>query len=113
MAPIFTDQSPTELSAKPQSHLSELTSITTEEAQPASHNGVARDRGAPSFGQETFQEQCDPHSQGPSGLEEMDPPAMQPWMDFMTQDLSLMPFGLMDESWWRLQYGDSTMNFGV
>jgi hypothetical protein len=74
---------------------------------------VAQDRGASSFGKEIFQEQNDTDSQGSNELEEIDLPAMQPWMDFMTQDLSLIPFGLMDESWWRLQYGDSTMNFGV
>jgi len=26
---------------------------------------------------------------------------MQPLMDFMAQDMDLMSFGLLDESWWR------------
>lgn len=34
-----------------------------------------------------------------------------PLMDFMTQDMDLMPFGLLDESWWRQQHGD--MNLGM
>jgi hypothetical protein len=108
----FTEQSPTEPLTKPQSRLAELASIATEE-QGAAYDGAVQDRGASSLDLGPLQERSESNFQGAGGPVEMDPVAMQPLMDFMTQDMSLMPFGLMDESWWRLQYGDSTMNFGM
>ena len=35
--------------------------------------------------------------------------SIHPLMDFMTQDVDLIPFGLLDENWWRLQDGNTNM----
>ena len=36
---------------------------------------------------------------------------VQPLMDFMTQNINLVPFGLIDEEWWCLQHGDWDLDF--
>ncbi|OBT65745.1 hypothetical protein VE03_03343 [Pseudogymnoascus sp. 23342-1-I1] len=107
----FVGESSTWLLTKPHDSLTELASSGIKETQQVYHNmvsGTNRDPtlGAtlPHGGHQDFQGQG-----SPGGVESS---TMQPLLDFMTQDVNLMPFGLIDESWWGLdQRAEAAMGF--
>ncbi|PVH72451.1 hypothetical protein DL98DRAFT_502360 [Cadophora sp. DSE1049] len=99
---LVPDQSPTGALTKPQDR---LTMAPRTELPQARHTGVAQDRGVQSLFPE-YEEL----NQGSNESEESFGMPTQPMMDFMMQDVNFMPFGVLDESWWRLQYGDTMAN---
>lgn len=87
-------------------------SVAAEDTQQAAFGGVSHAMGDSALDPESVQERGQPDFQCQTGAEDMEPATtMQPLMDFMTQDINLVSFGMIDEDWWRLQHGDWAMNF--
>jgi hypothetical protein len=56
-------------------------------------------------------EQYDSSFHEGAGFENSSDTLMQPFMDFMMQDLDSMPFGMLDESWLGIQHVNTSMGF--
>ncbi len=94
-----------------QHQISEMAPSTTNEARIAQEGQVQQQMS--NLSTSIHQEQYQPDFQERAELEDLSQPPTRPLMDLMTQDMDLMPFGLLDESWWRLQHGDVNMGFGM
>ena len=108
----FIGESSTQGTTNPHDSLPELGSTGATEAEQDLHSVVSGNVRGSTFDANCPRECHQQNFQGQAIPKDLESSTMQPLLDFMTQDINLMPFGLIDESWWDLdQMANSAMNF--
>lgn len=108
----FIGESSTQGTTNPQDSLPELASAGATETQQDLHSVVAGSVRGSTFDADSPRGRHQQNFQGQAIPKDLESSTMQPLLDFMTQDINLMPFGLIDESWWDLdQMANPAMNF--
>jgi hypothetical protein len=108
----FTGESSMRGTTQPHDSLPELASASAVETQQDLHSVVSGSLRDSPFGADSPHGRHQRNFPGQAIPKDLESSTMQPLLDFMTQDINLMPFGLIDESWWDLdQLANPEMSF--
>ena len=108
----FIGESSTRGATNTHDSLPELASAVATETQQDLHSAVSGSARDSTFGADSPHGRHQQNFQGQAIPKDLESSTMQPLLDFMTQDINLMPFGLIDESWWDLdQMANPAMSF--
>ncbi|KAH8597630.1 fungal-specific transcription factor domain-containing protein [Bisporella sp. PMI_857] len=110
---LVSNKCAVESGTRNQNPSSETASSDTEQARQSAYTALPHGRDVSNFSSQPFQEQSESHFIDSGQLDGMDMAPIEPLMNLMTQDMSSMPFGLMDEDWWRMRYGDYSLDSGI
>ncbi|KFY78694.1 hypothetical protein V499_02187 [Pseudogymnoascus sp. VKM F-103] len=105
-------ESSTQGTTQSHSSLPELASASAVETQQDLHSMVSDSVRDSPFAADSLHGRHLRNFPGQAIPKDLESSTMQPLLDFMTQDINLMPFGLIDESWWDLdQMANPEMSF--
>lgn len=108
----FIGESSTQGTTQSHSSLPELASASAVETQQDLHSMVSDSVRDSPFAADSLHGRHLRNFPGQAIPKDLESSTMQPLLDFMTQDINLMPFGLIDESWWDLdQMANPEMSF--
>lgn len=108
----FIGESSTQGTTNSHDSLPKLASTSATETQQDVHSVVSGSVRGSTFGANCPRERHQQNFQDQAIPKDLESSTMQPLLDFMTQDINLMPFGLIDESLWDLdQMENLAMNF--